>query len=1174
MRHTSHILLGTGSAPWVINIKKYVLKYGEEGLDDYFKTFLFPELDSGKDASFQSSELVPADESIFVAGIDEMFDVRLGESYNVPVAKRDDYLKDFFRKLYNNSITINQPGDSTTLDLCVYVPLYKKEYWAVVEEFLEAIETLHQSFRVDLFLLPYDIAFLFEPKEIKLTEKFGEYARCSKEVLESILKARTKYASLGSLVMLQNCNSDGTSLCLDDDSFTRIAGEYALLTVKHYPEMYQPAAQDPSRPIHALGLSVLSFDKYYFVQYLLHRAYAHILDREKVSQDEVEVNKVSQIVQGILSQNVNIFSKFYEKEISPRLNNHLDHAEIISQVGPALNAEITRLTKEFQSYIVDPNLSLPEKKATLAQLLGEDDDLLTGYMFNKRQLVIDDCSREVLDLFVNAHNAICAMQPVPVEDFCPDADDERTRRRLEVAGIQDYAALTQIPVQIRSASELLDDLKATKVSMRESTNYIRQKSIELEGLDVQRQDHKESFKRLTNDGFVFEGRTYKLQGEAEELDLEEEYFPLTTIASSVDLRKDFTPVKDQGDMGACSAFAMVGIFEFILKKNRQPDIDLSEQFVYYNARKAAGASNIDSGTSLSEAIKTMKELGVCQEHLFPYNPDTISQEPPVEAFDDAQTRKIVKAKIVKKDLQAIKSAVYEGYPVAISLRIFDSFNPRKGFIRIPSEKEVQGGQSGNHAMIICGYNDEAHFFVVRNSWGRKFGDKGYCYIPYGYIEQESLLNGACIITEISDTKLKVKGTDQKTVVSFDLTDSNIKSEILTNLIREEKIKLQKTTKSLTERSRMFNELFQQLGNNGIRESLCDGTIERLGWENRNLTRKKDALQEERSRVLADYDKTSKLFRWYFWCGIAILVLGFIIACIIDKSLNPLVEKTSVWIYGFVALCSIAFWLIMRHRKHERQEIDLDYKDQHEKLTQEIFKREREKEVTHLKTHLAGMIIDSLYKLGRNLHTKYNGMRSYVGNLKVWRDQELDSMKMSPLDRDPFLTLISNECLDHYFEDNKDLLTEGLELSKMFEDKYNVKEEEVVKFKYDLKKRLVNLLFSAIKDFSIFKYVTGAEKYPYVSSDFMDIDALLRQMDYKSTPFVRLNPAPAKADEINTHCKMMFLHTEYEQDRRLWEEACSRNFGNEPISHKADSRYKITLLQLKGVAPAELTILND
>lgn len=1173
MRHTSHIMLGADAASMLKDLKQYVIKYGDAELNDYFKAFLFPELNPSVEASFQGAEPVKADESVFVAGIDEMFDVQLGSPYKVLPGNRQDYLKGFFRSLYDESITINRPGDSSTMNLCVYVPLYLKEYWSVVEEFLAAIDALPQSYNVDLFLLPYDTAFLFEKKDENLTVKYTAYAKTSKEVLEEILGARKKYTKLGSLVMLQNCNSDGTALALDEDSFVRIVGEYALLSVKHYPEMYQLAAQDPNRPLHALGLSVLSFDKYYFVQYLLHRAYAHILDRENVSQTEVEVNKVSQIVQGLLSQNVNIFSKFYDKEVAPRLNNNLDHTEIISQIGPALKAEIDRLTLDFQSYIVNPELSLPEKKATLAQLLGEDDDLLTGYMFNKRQLVIDDCSREVLDLFVNAHNAICAMTSDVGTELGPDAEDEKKRRKSDVRRIQGYAALTTAPKIIRTASELLDDLKATKVTMRESTNYIRQKTVELEGLDIQRFDHKDSFKRLTNEGFVFEGHTYKLQGNTQEIDLEEEYQPMATVATSIDLRKNFPAVRDQGDMGACSAFALVGIFEYILKKNGQADIDLSEQFVYYNVRKKEGASRVDAGSSFYNIVQSLKIDGVCLEHLFPYNPDNLSQEPPIEAIDDAQMRKVVVAKNVKKSLHDIKSAVFEGYPVAISLKIFNSFHPRNGFIRIPSGMEIQGEQSGNHAMIICGYNDEARVFVVRNSWGSEFGDKGYCYIPYGYIENEALLNGACVITEISDTKLQVKGSDSKAIVSFDLTDSNIKSEILTNLIREEKIKLDKLNKELTERSHLFNELFQHLGNNGIRETICEGTIERLDWESRNLTLQKDDLHQKRLREIKAFDTKSKKLRWWFGCGMAAIFSGFVIACIWNKSLEPLIKGISFLIYSIMSLCCVAFGLIMRHRKRQRQDMDLDYQEQLKDLANEISKRQREKEIMHLKMHLAGMVIDSLYKLSRNLHTKYNGMRSYVGNLKVWREQEKESLKMTPLSRDPFLTLLSNECLDRYFEDNKEKLTEGFELSKMFKDKYNVKEEEVVRFKNTLKKELVSMLFKAIDDFSIFKYVTKSEDYPYVGREFTDIDVLLRQMDFKSTPFVRLNPSPAQSEDMNTHCKMMFLYTELNQGRRTWEDACNRDFNNSPQIHTTKSPFKITLLQLKGVAPDEVFILN-
>jgi C1A family cysteine protease len=35
---------------------------------------------------------------------------------------------------------------------------------------------------------------------------------------------------------------------------------------------------------------------------------------------------------------------------------------------------------------------------------------------------------------------------------------------------------------------------------------------------------------------------------------------------------------------------------------------------------------------------------------------------------------------------------------------------------------------GGHAVSIVGYNDEG--FILRNSWGRTYGDNGYSVIPY------------------------------------------------------------------------------------------------------------------------------------------------------------------------------------------------------------------------------------------------------------------------------------------------------------------------------------------------------------------------------------------------------------------------------------------------------------
>jgi hypothetical protein len=40
---------------------------------------------------------------------------------------------------------------------------------------------------------------------------------------------------------------------------------------------------------------------------------------------------------------------------------------------------------------------------------------------------------------------------------------------------------------------------------------------------------------------------------------------------------------------------------------------------------------------------------------------------------------------------------------------------------------------GWHAMLCVGYSDPDKVFIIRNSWGKDWGDKGYCYIPYDYV---------------------------------------------------------------------------------------------------------------------------------------------------------------------------------------------------------------------------------------------------------------------------------------------------------------------------------------------------------------------------------------------------------------------------------------------------------
>ena len=1166
MRHTVHMMLGAECGRYLCDLKQYVIKYGSSKLQGYFKAVHYKEEEGF--SSFSFAALKEIDDSEFVSGIENLYEVQFESPFRVPGAGRQEYLKSFFTDLYNGSITINDPGDSVRMHLCIYLPLYDRKKWNLVKEFLEAIDSIPQKYLVDLFLLPYDLAFLFEENRETLPERIAGYRKTTSDVLGEIIALKKSSKTVNQLTMLQDCNARGVSLGLNEDSFVRIIGEYALLCVENYQNVYPGTAHDEGRPVTALGISVLSFDKYYFVQYLLRKAYTQILDRENVCQDEVEVNKVSIIVQDILSRNEKLFSDIYDKEVRNRLDRGVPQTQIIAEVAPILDREIKRMTSEFQGYLSDPELSLPEKKATLAQLLGEDDELLHGYMFDKRQLVLDDCSREVLDFFTKANNELASCVP---SDSTPAVVE--TIHGSAILGDGEGEA-------VEVAGDTIDRLKEIRLKIRESSNYIRRKSIELGGLQVQQTQTEVSEKRLTDKGFVFGGNTYQLTDGTEEISLGEQYIPsVKGVSSNIDLSKSFTVVKDQGEKGACSTFALVSILEYILKKNGKSEADLSEEFVYYNVRRNLGEIGKDAGSSLMSVLRTLSEDGVCHEKFCKYNEDDLDTEPSKEAYEDAKKLRVVKALGV--DPKDIRSAISEGYPVAISLKIFDSFAPVEGFIPMPTPTDIVG-KKGNHAMVIVGYDNETRFYRVRNSWGRHFGDKGYCYIPYSYIENKAYLNGACIIKEINDTKLIVRGSDTLATISFDTENAKILSMILTNRIEDEKKILAERIKEYSEISTRFNTIYQKLGIKSTRDTICDGKKLKLGYEADQLAEEKDRTFAERDSSLRAFDKQTNRIKLYFWISIASLVLCYVLATVIAWKITKDFADTmtvftnwfSYTVYILYALWCILFVFWMKKRKRDRTDMVLDYKEKLQNLAVEIEGKKRESNIIQLKSHIAGMIIDSLYKISKNLYEKYNGMRSYIGNLRVWRKMEAESSKsMAPLERDPFLTLVSNDCLDRYFETKKEDLIRGIDLSKMFQDRYKVTEDDIVKFKYSLKQKVIDGLYHELDGFSLLSHIMGRQSYPYVSHEYMEINSLMQQMDAKSSPFVRLRPNASSPDADNTHCKMAFIHMENNDDRLNWEKASRENFNVPPMLYQSDSPFKLTLLQMKGLSANDISLLD-
>jgi C1A family cysteine protease len=208
------------------------------------------------------------------------------------------------------------------------------------------------------------------------------------------------------------------------------------------------------------------------------------------------------------------------------------------------------------------------------------------------------------------------------------------------------------------------------------------------------------------------------------------------LPKRVDLRSEMSPVEDQGQLGSCTANAFAGNLEYLWKKKKK-FIDASRLFIYYNERLYINSTGRDSGANLRDGIKALKKYGVCSETTWPYRISKFKIKPPAPAYKEGLDRTIEQYLRVLS-IADIKQSLAQKLPVNFGISVYDSFQSPKanktGIIPDPKKGEsVEGG----HAMLFVGYDDNDKHFIVRNSWSKYWGDKGYCYISYDYVDKDA-----------------------------------------------------------------------------------------------------------------------------------------------------------------------------------------------------------------------------------------------------------------------------------------------------------------------------------------------------------------------------------------------------------------------------------------------------
>ena len=211
------------------------------------------------------------------------------------------------------------------------------------------------------------------------------------------------------------------------------------------------------------------------------------------------------------------------------------------------------------------------------------------------------------------------------------------------------------------------------------------------------------------------------------------------LPQHIDLRPHFPPVYNQGHLHSCTANAIAGAVQYDMMKEKIHPFPPSRLFIYYNARALEGQTDRDSGTKTRDAIKNVSRQGDCPESLWPYRITRFAEKPPRKCYRLAIRHKALEYQRLKQTLNHFQACLASAHPFIAGLKVFKSFEKHQirhtGRGRLPrlGEKPVAW-----HAVLVVGYNDKDRRFILRNSWGKNWGLKGYFTLPYEYLLDSDL----------------------------------------------------------------------------------------------------------------------------------------------------------------------------------------------------------------------------------------------------------------------------------------------------------------------------------------------------------------------------------------------------------------------------------------------------
>lgn len=196
---------------------------------------------------------------------------------------------------------------------------------------------------------------------------------------------------------------------------------------------------------------------------------------------------------------------------------------------------------------------------------------------------------------------------------------------------------------------------------------------------------------------------------------------------TVECLTDSSPVmaRNQGNRPTCVAFAVTDL------NRRFAEDDLGPEYFYRATVQRIPGWKPGDGVQ-ADAAAEASQAGHALEAHFPYQ--TVEPAVPLEALPDTLDLFGHPICFFNADVGQLIDSIRMGVPIGLALRLtYDFYSPADGIIPI-SHLVLPGAMQ--HAVVAVGLGHDAHgetWFLIRNSWGKDWGQNGHAWIPAAYI---------------------------------------------------------------------------------------------------------------------------------------------------------------------------------------------------------------------------------------------------------------------------------------------------------------------------------------------------------------------------------------------------------------------------------------------------------